>query len=98
MATLFARLQQVDPGLILLPLKKESELPVIVQSSSFPDEFHLLRNYLTIPAFTSKTAKVHCYLQSTKRFNDIKHNNFIMPHLKEKGIWIDNHDIESFDV
>ena len=99
MATLFARLQRVDPGLVLLPLKKEkTDLPVIVQSSSFPDEFHLLRNYITIPAFTSKTAKVHCYLQSTKRFADIKHNTFILPHLKEKGIWLDSHDIESFDV
>ena len=99
MATLFARLQRVDPGLVLLPLKKDkTDLPVIVQSSSFPDEFHLLRNYLTIPAFTSKTAKVHCYLQTTRRFNDIKHNTFILPHLKEKGIWIESHDIESFDV
>ena len=99
MATLFARLQRVDPGLVLLPLKKEmTDLPVVVHSSSFPDEFYLLRNCLTIPAFTTKTAKVHCYLQSTKPFNDIKHNNFILPHLKEKGIWTDSHNIASLDV
>ena len=99
MAILFATLQRVDPSLVLLPLKKEdTDLPALLSSSSFPSEVHLLRNYLTIPVFSSKTAKVHCYLQSTMRFSAIKFTPFILAYIKKRGSWMDNHDIESFDV
>ena len=98
-ATLFATMQQVDPTLTLLPLKKsEYELPVILRSSSFPTETQLLKHYFSIPSFASKSAKVHCYLQTSKRFSDIKFNNFVYSHLQKSCIWIDSHDIESFDV
>ena len=98
-ATLFATMQRVDPELILLPLKKsDSDLPVILSGSSFPTETHLLKHYFSIPSFASQSAKVHCYLQTSKRFSDIKFNNFVHSHLQKSRIWIDSHDIESFDV
>ena len=98
-ATFFATMQRVDPSLALLPLKKEeSDLPVILSGSSFPTEFRLSQNYFTIPAFTSKLAKIHCYLQTTKRFRVVKFNNFVHSHLWKYGIWIDSHNIESFDI
>ena len=40
--TIFATMQRVDPGLILLPLKKGSDLPPILSSSSFPTKYNLL--------------------------------------------------------
>ena len=91
-------MQQINPGLALLPLKKNSNLLPILSGPSFSTEFNLLCNYLAIPQFASKPAKVHAYLQTTKQFNELKFHPFVHSHLQKSQIWIDSHDIKSFDV
>ena len=64
-ATLFATMQRIDPQLALLPMMKETDsdilktkkkdLPAILDGPSFPTETNLLRSYLSIPHFESKS-------------------------------------------
>ena len=75
--TIFATMQRVNPRLALLPLKEKLEPSAILSGSLLPTEFHLLKNYLRIPAFESKSTKVHVYLQTTKRFNEVRFNPFV---------------------
>ena len=68
-AILFATMYHIDPGLALLFLKKDTNLPPLLSPSSFPTKYTLFFNYFSIPHFDSKSAKDHAYLQMTKKFN-----------------------------
>ena len=96
-APLFATMQQVDATLAILPLNHKSLLPLL-SGPSLPQEHDLYNKYTTVPFIDLRSSKIHLYFQSTKKFNEIKFNLFVLNHLNKHRIWVETHKIQSHDV
>ena len=96
-AIYFAAMKQVDTTIAILPLSN-SDLPAILHSTSLPSNSECINKYFTTPTVDRRFTRVHLYIQTTQRFNNIKYHPFVKAKLNKSGVWLLPHNIKSHNV
>ena len=97
-ASIFARLQQIDPTLTLLHIDESSNDPPLTSGPSFPIIPQQYYRYFSEPVLTCNFGTVHAFLQSSTCFNNIKYAPFFISFLQQHRFFLDLHTISSVNV
>ena len=101
-ATIFARLQQIDPSLVVLPSNPNpdtsSDLPPLTSGSSFPTDPETFSLCFSPPNLTHNFGTVHASLQSSTCFNNIKCTQFVVSFLQKHRFFLQQHSMKSVNV
>lgn len=97
-AALFARLQQVDPQLVIFPFNDSSEaLPILSgpKIPTIPDEFH---QYFFTLCLTCQQVEIFTTVQSSQQISSIKFSLFIINYMKTHNIFMSTHTIKLTNI